>query len=286
MNAHKNIVAFISLSFIIFGIIAGIDACSKMNHNKTAEENEQYIALKYRIKNSKEYVTYYRLGGGEQAEYIRREKIYDSNGLRTKEIVHSPEDSSIENITLHTYDSFGNLVFRKAVKTDSSSLFSEKRIYDKNNNKTESYFYNADGSVLYHKTFVYDKEGRLLKSQIVHDGQLKSKYTYEYNGMNMTESDDFDSTGKFLSKWLYNYDAHDNQIEAVQYNSKNILQQKTTSEYNSMDFKTKETNYFGTELRDFFIYEYNWKNLLSVRTEYASNSKITAKYRYKYEFYK
>ena len=266
--------------YCLLSIVYCLCACSPPNRSEESEERD--IALKNNISRITEYRTILNLGGILLKEQVSREKLFDKNGFKIKEITHY-DDGTIENIISLSYDKNGNLIFRKAVKPDSSVSFSDKRIYDENNNKTDYYFYNPDGSVLYRKPAIYDKEGRMIESRMYHDGEFKAVNKYKYVAKRMIENYECDEIGNFRHKWVYRYDERKNLIEEAQYKTDNDFSPlKNRYEYNAANLMVKETKYIGEEIQSWFIYEYNDKKLLSAKNEYVSG-RFASKFRYQYE---
>ena len=253
--------------------------------NKTDEAIERETALKNKIKSVTEFTTVFRLGGVQLKEYASRKITYNKNGFKLSVVVFFA-DGAIEHTISHEYDSKGNLQSVKAAKPDGGMAFSDERIYDGDNNRLNYFFYNPDGTVLYEKPAVFDKKGRMATSRIIHDGILKGIYKYKYDGMKMTENAEYDSKGNLQYTWIYKYDSEGNRTEAIQYSPENNITMKTCSEYNIVNMVIKETYYFEEAIQNIFTYEYNDKNLLSVKNQYTSSGRISMQYRYQYEFFK
>ncbi|OFY62512.1 MAG: hypothetical protein A3H98_13175 [Bacteroidetes bacterium RIFCSPLOWO2_02_FULL_36_8] len=264
-----------------FLLVIFLPGCSTPNSSEEGKERE--MAFKNHIKKITEFKTILNLGGIWLKEQVHREKFFDKNGFKFKEITHY-DDGSIENIISLQYDKNGNLIFRKAVNPDSSVSYSDKRVFDEHNNKIEYYFYNPDSTLLYRKPAVYDKEGKMIESRMYHDGEWKATYKYKYQDARMTENNIYDSTGNFKHKWLYVYDNRNNLIEEVQYNSQNYISYQNKYEYTKDNFLIKETNYVGEEVQRSFSYKYNGKNLMEIKNEYVYG-RLNSKFRYEYDYY-
>lgn len=281
MTDYPSALSYMKIStlfyFLIFSFLSG---CSYTI--KDEESKERDLVLKNNIKKIIEYRTITNPGGVTLKEQLCCEKLFDNYGFKVKEITHN-DDGNIESIISLNYDTSGNLILRKAVRPDSSISYADKRVYDKNNHKTDYYFYNPDGSVLYRKSMVYDYSGRMIESRMFHDGILKAVNKYKYEGKRMIENDEFDSIGNFRHKWLYRYDELGNLIEEAQFNTQNYCTIKNIYEFNAANKMIKEIKYTGDYLQFIGVYEYDNKNLLSGKTVYNAG-KISAKYRYKYDF--
>ncbi|MDP1726403.1 MAG: hypothetical protein Q8M15_06435 [Bacteroidota bacterium] len=260
-------------------IISFFFGCSHPNRDE--ESKERNFVLKNNIKKITEYLTIINPGEMQLKEQINHEKLYDDNGFKIKEIIYN-DDGVIENIISLNYDKKGNLIFRKAVKPDSSISYSDARIFDAHSNKTDYYFYNPDGSVLYKKAAKYDNYGRLTESRMYHDGVLKAVNKYTYQDMQMLENEECDSAGNFRHKWLYKFDEFGNLTEEAQYNVNNYCTMKNLYEFNMARQLVKEIKYIGAYIQYRASYQYNGNGLLDAKIEYSTNGKISARYRYQY----
>lgn len=259
-----------------------VSSCSTDSKNKTEEQLEHEMALKYRIKNITTYKTTFQFGT-EQKEQLSNIKFFDENGFKKKEIPYS--DGKIESIITFEYDKKGNLLTEKGIKPDSSFLFKITRDYYENNQRKELCFYLPDGTYKYRNIATYDKSGRMIELKYYWPDGLKSINKFVYRGNKKTEDTEYAPNGEFRYKWTYKYDNRDNLIEAVQYYPDNIINSKITYEYDRGKLLIKQSNYFGESLQNETSLTYTDKKLVASKTETTSGGMISAKYSYQYEFY-
>lgn len=259
-----------------------ISSCSTDNRNKTEEQQEHEMALKYSIKKITEFKNTFQFGTG-QKEQICRLKIFDENGLKQKEVTYF--DGNIESNLTFEYDKNGNLLNINAENPNNSFLYKINRNYYNNNLVKELYYYHEDGTYKYRNFATYDNSNRMIELKYFYPDGLKSVNKYSYRGHKKTEDTEYAPNGEFRYKWIYKYDNRDNLIEAVQYYPNKIINSKITYEYDQSRLLVKQINYFGESIQNIFTLTYNDKKLLSSKTETTSGGMISAQYRYQYEFF-
>lgn len=264
-------------------IILFISSCSHITSNKTDEEKERLVMQKNKVKRITEYQTSF-FGALENKEQLSRVKVFDKNGLKIKEEQYM--DGSIDCVISNEYDKEDNLILSIGLNTSGGLVYKETRSYDKDNNRKELVFYLPDGTFKYKNFSVYDKEGKLIERNWYRPDGFKAKNKFTYNGLKKIEDTEYAPDGSFRYKWVYRYDAKDNLTEAVQYYPNDIINAKITYQYNHYNQLVKQTDYFGDSIQDIVTFEYDKKTLLlSVKTEYTPNEKISSRYKYQYEFY-
>lgn len=255
--------------------------CSDIN--KTVEEKERDLIVKCKIKSITEYMTVIHLGI-EEDEIVSREKNFNEKGLIIKEKNFSSK-GNVECINFYEYDNNDNLILKTGLNEDSSLLFKEARTFDVKNNRKELYFYLPDGTYKYRNIAVYDDEGRMIKLDWYWPTGFKARNLYKYDDFKKIEDVEYDPEGKFLYKWVYSYNEKGNLIGAVQYYPNSFLNCKIIYEYNIFNMLSKQINYFRESVQGVTTFNYDKNNLLKVKTEYSSTGRVTAKYRYKYEYF-
>ena len=101
----------------------------------------------------------------------------------------------------------------------------------------------------------------------------------------MIENKQFGADGTFQNRWKHQYDENNNLLEAIQYSADSTVNYKITYKYNVDKLLVEQTNNYGESVQKSTTFKYNKKNLLSAKKEYTSGERISAIYRYQYEFY-
>ena len=269
-------------SSILIIMLFCVSSCTIDYRTKTEDQLEHEQAVKYKIKNIKEYKAIYQFGS-EQKEQLNNLKNFDEKGFKKKEIRYA--DGQIESIVTFEYDKNGNLLLENGSKPDSSFLYKTTMSYYENNLRKELYFYLPDGTYKYRNFAKYDKSGRMTELKYFWPDGLKSINTYVYRGHKKIEDTEFTPDGVFRYKWINKYDNKDNLIEAVQYYPDNVINSKIVYEYDDGKLLIKQTNYFGESIQNILSFTYNNQKLVSSKTETTSAGRISAIYNYQYEFY-
>ena len=262
--------------FLVLGLLS---SCS--HHLKTDEETDRELMLRNQVKSMTEFITTVYVGI-EKNEFISKEILFDRNGLKRKIINHG-SDGSIESTVTCDYDKNNNLVLTKGINSDSTS-FKEIRNYDKNNNRIDLYHYLPDGTYKYRNVASYDTEGRMTELDWYWPTGLKAKRFYYYDGTIKTEETEYSLEGALVYKWKYKYDSNHNLTEAVQYKPDNMILSRILYAYGNDNQLIKKIFYSGESIQNSQTYEYDKNGLLSVKNDFNPFGKVTAKYRYQYEF--
>ncbi|MBI2968297.1 MAG: hypothetical protein HYY40_10870 [Bacteroidetes bacterium] len=250
----------------------------------TGQEKERELIKKNKIQSITEYVIFTHLGI-EDKEYINHVRLFNREGLLIKETIFLKE-GRMDFFAIHEYDRNNNLILTTAMKPDSSFFYKETLSYDGNHNMTEKvYFEQPNGPYFYKNTAVYDSRRRMQEYFWWWPTGLKAINTFTYDGMKMREKMECDPMGKFLYKWVFKYNEKENLTEAVQYYPDSILNSKITYKYDLFNRLTKQINYTRGSIQKTATFEYDRKNLLTSKTEYSSAGRVSAKFRYLYEFF-
>ena len=269
-----------SLTLIL--LLFCITSCSTDYRTKTEDQREQEKALRYNIKNIREYKSTFQFGV-EQKPQLSNLKNFDEDGIKRKETAYS--DGNIQSITTFEYDKNDNLITKNGMYQDSSFLFKITQNYYENNLRKEYYFYLPNGTYKYRNLATYDDSGRMTELKYYWPTGIKSINKYQYRGDKKTEDVEYSPTGEFKYRWIYKYDNRDNLVEAVQYYPDSIINGKNTYEYDSGKLLIKQVNYLGESVQNIFIFTYNDKKLVASETEMTSSGTIYAKYTYEYDYY-
>lgn len=113
--------------------------------------------------------------------------------------------------------------------------------YDTRGNRTESAWYNADGSLSSKHFFSYDARGNMTEvANYSTDGLFTGKNVYIYNSVNlMTESTCHDDRGTVFSRNVYAYDARGFMTEEANYKSNGSLSGKSVYIRDARGHKTE-----------------------------------------------
>lgn len=257
-------------------------ACTLSTINNKKSERE--LILTYKIKSIKEYMTVVHFGI-EEKEKLHRVKLYNEKGLLTKETVFR-EDTGIDYIATYEYDTNGNLKLTQETDPDGRLVFKIMQSFDeKNNLKDFRRYVRPNGPYIIGNTNKYDSKGRKIETDWFNPSGPLAIEKYTYDGMKMIEDVQNDMQGKLEFRWIDKYDESVNLIEAVQYYPGGLINLKMDYDYNKENEMLKETTYIrGTILQYLATFNYDAKHLLVAKTEYSSPGKISAKYRYEYEF--
>lgn len=264
-------------------LLVSSSSCKQEKKTQTIEEQEHQLALDNDIKSIKEYQSVF-LGDAPQKELCSHETFFNEDGNKTKEMNYSTEDDKGTVIT-YDYDKHGHKVSSKAIYPDGSILFTTTLNYYEDGNRKELYFYLPDGTYKYRNTATYDNKGDLINLKWYWPTGFKAENKYVYIDRKMTENSEYNSEGKFLYRWIYNYDKRDNLIEAIQYYPNNQINSKIIYVYNNKNLLIKQDNLVGESIQNTVLFEYNNKNLLSKKEDYTASGKISTTSRYEYEYY-
>lgn len=269
-------------SSILIALSLIINSCSTDHSTKSEEQLEREMVVKYRIKS----ITDYKIDidfGVEQKEQMIHVRNFDENGLKQKETTFT--NGFLTSSRTFEYDNNGNLLTVNAIEPDSSIMFKAVMNYYENNLRKEYYFYLPSGAYKYRNLATYDKEGKMTELQYFWPDGLKAVNKYKYEGDRKTEDTEYAPDGKFRYNWIYKYDKKDNLTEAVQYYPDNKLNGKIIYEYDQNNLLVKQTVYVEEFLSTIMGFTYNDKKLLSGKTETTPGGRLSAKYRYEYEYY-
>ena len=196
------------------------------------------------------------------------------------------ENEKIDFVCNYFYDQQGNITEAKTVKQDSSLVADIKKKYDSNNLIVEQYCYEeAGGTFLYHNVFQYDSLKRLVDCHWYWPTGLRVVEKYFYDGMKKKESVNYDPDGKFLFRWVYKYDGQGNIIESTQYYPDSVIKGQIVCLFDKDNNMIKKTNLFEKNVQQSSSYEFDKRGFMINKTEYSPSGKITAKFRYRYEYY-
>lgn len=269
----------ISILFIFCLILT---SCS--SNDSIDKKSERALMQKYSIKSISEYVSPINLGIPEK-ERIDHVRFFNQNGLFTREIRYF-ENGSIDFICNYSYDKKGNIIQAKTVKPDSSLVADIQKKYNLDNLMTEQYCYEISGGpYLYRNTFEYDSLKRLIDCHWYWPTGLKAIEKYYYDGTKKTQCVNYGPHNQFLFRWIYKYDDHDNLLESVEYYPDSLLKSKIICQYNQTNNMVRKTNYIEERMQQMATYEYDKRGLMSSKIEYSPSGKVSAKYRYHYEYY-
>jgi hypothetical protein len=249
---------------------------------KSEEDKERNRRVRNNIQSITEYKTSFTPNAAEK-EQLSHLKIFNKKGFAVKEITYS-ESGIAEYILTHEYDKNDNLISSIKKNSDSSTLGKEVRSYDEKNNLKELIHFLPDGKIEYKYAYLYGNEGTMAEMDIYWPTELSAVHKYTYEGKNKSEDAEYSGERKFLGKWSYKYDPHGNLLEATQSDPDSSKSRKITYLYNMINQVIRQATYSGESLQNTLSFEYDKKYLLSVKTEFSSIGKITAKYRYQYNF--
>lgn len=259
-----------------------ISSCSTDHSTKTEDQLEHEMVVKHRIKSITDYKVNFDFGV-EQKEQMVHIRNFDKNGLKQKETTYT--DGILTSSRTFEYDKNGNLLTVNAIEPDSSFMFKVTMNYYENNLRKEYYFYLPSGAYKYRNLATYDKAGKMIELKYFWPDGLKAINKYKYDGDKKTEDTEYAPDGKFRYNWIYKYNKNDNLIEAIQYYPNNKINGKIINEYNLDDLLIKQTIYLEEFISTVLTFTYNAKKLVSGKIEATPGGRISAKYRYEYEFY-
>lgn len=156
---------------------------------------------------------------------------YNDDGILLKSIGMVNHKPRYNFWTYHYNDSTGTLTKSHA----KSNLYKEKWVYkfDKEGNKTEEEYYDADGYLLSRKAFKYDEKNRLLE-KIEFDAYdnlfEKVVYLYDAKGNNTTQNI-YNADSEILKQYTLIYDDNGNLTTRITANSKGVTQNMTVYLY-------------------------------------------------------
>ncbi len=168
--------------------------------------------------------------GGDD-DHTNKLVSYDEKGMRMEFVGFQPDGA----YNISPYNESGQNLKRIMYNKDGSEYLISWNIYDKHGFICENGWNNADGTLGYRTTSIYDEQGRPKESkQFGASGKMNGYtiYTYYDNGTHLYDSTHFNEEGikQYRHTWLYDeksnmleeheYDTHDNLTETKVYNYK------------------------------------------------------------------
>ncbi len=247
-------------------------------------KDERAKILKYKIKSISEYITRINLGIPEK-ERIDHIRFFNQKGYFTREFRYL-ENEKIDYICNYAYDSHGNILRAKTVKSDSSLVADIEKKYNNKNQMTEQMCTEiAGGPYLYRNTFEYDTAGRMVDCHWYWPTGLRAVEKYFYDGKKKNKCINYGPSGQFLNNWIYKYDDRDNLIETIEYYPDSLVKSRVVCDYDKDNNMFQKTNYIESRVQVQSVYVYDKRGLLTSKTEYSSIGKESARLRYHYEYY-
>ncbi len=119
---------------------------------------------------------------------------------------------------VYSFDDKGNITLQRSLNSRDSIDFPDSRWsykYNNLNNKTEEIIYNIDGSVSWRTVYNYDKNNQLAVASRYHrEGQLEERYAYKRNDKKtLLEEVSYNSLDSINNKTSYKYDVLGNETE-------------------------------------------------------------------------
>ncbi|MBI4947360.1 MAG: hypothetical protein HY840_13290 [Bacteroidetes bacterium] len=267
----------------LFSFLSVLLLSGCLQPQKSDEEKERDRLIRNKIKSITEYKTLFTSNMAAKKEQPSHLKIFNAKGFTVKEINYN-ESGTAEHILTHEYDRNDNLICSITKASDSSLLGKATRSYDEKNNLKELIYFLPDGTIEYKYTYLYNSEGKMTEMNVYWPDVLSAVHTYIYDGKKKSEDAEYSAERKLLGKWNYKYDAHGNLLEAIRSDSDSGKNKKITYLYNTINQVIRQTTYSGEALQNTQSFAYNKKYFLSVKNEFSSDGKITARYRYQYNF--
>jgi len=291
MKNYRNIIVFTLLILLAIPLqIKAHEEPSKTLKEKKAKEQKKQQVFKAKIKTA----TVWKYTFENKTETANKQKAL-----------------------IMGYDARGNFISIEAYKNDSLTERDEYS-YSSNGNMLSDIDFSPNGKLLEKNVFAYDKEGRVISGistnekdsvtgyfKILNDKDRKLqdfvnyysgdsseyKITYKYTGdfdkYDYSEACKYDSKGKLMMKVEKQYNAEEQQVKKIIYDSDQKVKYYFQYEYDqsgSITKITKNTANDEVEWEDNYTFD-DFGNT----TEIKSNDKdknLTAHLIYEFEFYK
>lgn len=137
-------------------------------------------------------------------------------------------------VSKREFDDAGNIIFEEEYNKKGQLKARVKREFDKQNNITKETFFDSDNKIIEENTYEYKFENVVKSTHLLVNKGVEERFVmdYRYNGFN-------------------------EKIEEIKSNSKGVVIEKTTYEYDKQSLKTKKTktDYFGKVIE---IKEYHY----------------------------
>jgi hypothetical protein len=250
---------------------------------RSDEEKQRSRLARNKIKTISEFKTSF-ISKEPGKEYLNHLQLFNSAGFVTKEIDYNDEGFA-EHVLAYEYDRNNNLVAAVTKNSDSTLVGREIRNYDEKNILKELIHVLPDGTAEFKYVFRSDSAGRMSEKEVYWPSELSAVYRYSYDGKKKLEETEYSADNKLIATKNFLYDPHGDLLEENQVDNNNNKKYKTSYLYNLIHQVTRQSNFSGQALQNAFSYEYDQKYLLSMKTEFSPSGKITAKYRYEYEFF-
>ncbi len=269
---------------IIFLCVMGLGCSDLESTNRNKKKTEHELILEYRIKSISEYQSLVHLDVPEK-EKIHHVDQYDEKGnLQTA--TGYLNDGNVDFISTCTYDKDGNLLEKKSTKKGGFFISRDLKSYDTKNRRNQNlHFEDPTDPFLYGNINAFDTLGRLIESYIFWPTGAQAIQSYTFNGMMMVVNEQHAYNGGFQYRWAYKYDKNENQIEAIQYDQDSVVRARSLFAYDRNNQLIEKTDYLEGSVAYHARYTYDAKFLMSTKTEYSTFGRVSATYRYKYEYF-
>ncbi len=255
-------------------------SCSGIKKNKN--EFDRTDIIKFHISKIIEFASFYHLEIPEP-EKINHIDSFDNEGFKKKAIAFG-ENGKPERIMMYSYLQ-DDLISIEGFSPDSGFIFKEVRNYNEKHQRQDLYFYQPDGSYKYRNSATFDPEGNMVELKWYWTTGLSAVNKYVYEKGNMVRNTEFGPEGNLRYQWNFTYDENNHLIESVQFSPEGKTISKIANRYNVDGLLVEQINYFGESVQNIYTYKYNNKKLLVEKILYSGTKKISASFRYEYEYY-
>ncbi|MBI4947312.1 MAG: hypothetical protein HY840_13040 [Bacteroidetes bacterium] len=227
------------------------------------------------------------------------ESYYDST---EKNILYKDQYQYNENRTLSMKTEYGQ---------KGQKIFSVSSIYNPQKQEIERAVIDSSGKLQSKLIFFYDvKKNIASENELNSFGKVITKKIFTYNPKNNLTSLTIVKNDTITSKYSHEYNAMEQKIKTVCYNSDGTINYKTVFNYNAKGMLSEETTYQGTgfskmsyqydskgnmtqglktndrnTILEKITYHYNSKGLLREEIQYNTFDEPQSVTKYYYEFY-